>query len=80
MSDFYRNNYVIRGEQGRRVINTNDIIAEKMQASVEQQKQREQIEKQIAALEAKIRKEKQPKKKFELYQAEEILKERLKNV
>ena len=34
--------------------------------SVEQQKQREQLEKQIAALEAKIRKEKQPKKKFEL--------------
>ena len=34
--------------------------------SVEQQKQREQMEKQIAALEAKIRKEKQPKKKFEL--------------
>ena len=47
---------------------------------VEQQKQREQIEKQIATLEAKIRKEKQPKKKFELYQAVEILKERLKNV
>ena len=36
--------------------------------SVEQQKQREQMEKQIAALEAKIRKEKQPKKKFELVQ------------
>ena len=34
--------------------------------SVEQQKQREQLEKQIAALEAKIRKEKQPRKKFEL--------------
>lgn len=47
---------------------------------VEQQKQREQIKKQIAALEVKIRKEKQPKKKFELYQAVEILKERLKNV
>ena len=36
--------------------------------SVEQQKQREQLEKQIAALEAKIRKEKQPKKKYELVQ------------
>ena len=48
--------------------------------SVEQQKQREQIEKQIAALEAKIRKEKQPKKKFELYQVVEILKDRIKNV
>ena len=33
---------------------------------IEQQKQREQLEKQIAALEARIRKEKQPKKKFEL--------------
>ena len=51
-----------------------------LKESVEQQKQREQIEKQIAALEAKIRKEKQPKKKFELYQVVEILKERLKNV
>ena len=36
--------------------------------SVEQQKQREQLEKQIVALEVKIRKEKQPKKKFELVQ------------
>ena len=36
--------------------------------SVEQQKQREQLKKQIAALEAKIRKEKQPKKKFEMVQ------------
>ena len=33
---------------------------------IEQQKQREQLAKQIAALEARIRKEKQPKKKFEL--------------
>mgnify|MGYP004652389747 FL=1 len=39
-----------------------------LKESVEQQKQREQIEKQIATLEAKIRKEKQPKKKFELVQ------------
>lgn len=38
MSNFYRDNYVIRGEQVRRVINTNDIIAEKMQAIVEEQK------------------------------------------
>lgn len=37
-----------------------------LKESIEQQKQREQLEKQIAALEAKIRKEKQPKKKFEL--------------
>ena len=44
MSNFYRNNYVIRGEQVRRVINTNDIIAEKMQAIVEQQKQAQREE------------------------------------
>ena len=37
-----------------------------LKESVEQQKQREQLEKQIATLEAKIRKEKQPRKKFEL--------------
>ena len=42
--------------------------------SVEQQKQREQLEKQIVALEAKIRKEKQPKKKFELAQKLQKLK------
>lgn len=39
-----------------------------LKESIEQKKQREQIEKQIATLEAKIRKEKQPKKKFELVQ------------
>lgn len=39
-----------------------------LKESVEQQKQREQIEKQIAELEAKIRKEKQPRKKFEMVQ------------
>lgn len=44
MSNFYRNNYVIRGEQVKRVINTNDIIAEKMQAIVEQQKQAQREE------------------------------------
>lgn len=49
-----------------------EILADKngttLKESVEQQKQREQIEKQIATLETKIRKEKQPKKKFELVQ------------
>ena len=39
-----------------------------LKESIEQQKQREQLEKQIAALEAKIRKEKQPRKKFEMVQ------------
>ena len=48
--------------------------------SVEQQKQREQLEKQIVALEAKIRKEKQPKKKFEMVRKIKMLKERLKDV
>lgn len=37
-----------------------------LKESIEQQKQREQLEKQITALEARIKKEKQPKKKFEL--------------
>ena len=41
--------------------------------SVEQQKQREQLEKQIATLEAKIRKEKQPKKKFEMVQERNLI-------
>lgn len=49
-----------------------EVLADKngttLKECVEQQKQREQIDKQIAALEAKIRKEKQPKKKFELVQ------------
>ena len=44
LSNFYRNNYVVRGEQVRRVINTNDMIAEKMQAIVEQQKQAQREE------------------------------------
>lgn len=44
MSDFYRNNYVIYGEQVKRVINSNDIIAEKLQALAEQQKQAEHEE------------------------------------
>ena len=46
-----------------------------LKESVEQEKQREQIKKQIAALETKIRKEKQPKKKFELVQELNELKE-----
>lgn len=39
---------------------------ETLKESIESQKQKEKIQKQIAALEAKIRNEKQPKKKFEL--------------
>ena len=39
MSNFYRNNFVIRGEQVKRVINTNDLVAEKMQVFVDEQKQ-----------------------------------------
>lgn len=39
-----------------------------LKENIEQQKQREQLEKQIAVLEAKIRKEKQPRKKFEMVQ------------
>ena len=37
-----------------------------LKESIEIQKQREQFQKQIVMLEAKIRNEKQPKKKFEL--------------
>ena len=44
MSNFYRSNYVIRGEQVKRVINTNDIIAEKMQAIVDEQRQAQREE------------------------------------
>lgn len=38
MSNFYRNNYVVSGEQVKRVIDTNEIIAEKMKAIVEEQR------------------------------------------
>lgn len=48
-----------------------------LKESVGQQKQREQLEKQIATLEARIRKEKQPKKKFELATKAKILKKQL---
>lgn len=48
--------------------------------SVEQQKQREQLEKQIATLEAKIRKEKQPKKKFEMVQQAKVLQKTVQSI
>ena len=48
--------------------------------SVEQQKQREQLEKQIATLEAKIRKEKQPKKKFEMVQRAKVLQKTIQSI
>ena len=51
-----------------------------LKESVEYQKQREQLEKQIAALEAKIRKEKQPKKKFELVQHVKELQEIIQSI
>ncbi|MDY4100754.1 MAG: FliH/SctL family protein [Lachnospiraceae bacterium] len=44
LSNVYRNNYVIRGEQVTRVINTNDMIAERMQAIVNEQKQAQRAE------------------------------------
>ena len=44
MSNFYRSNYVVRGEQVKRVINTNDMIAAKMQAIIEEQKQAQREE------------------------------------
>lgn len=51
-----------------------------LKESVERQKQREQLEKQIAALEAKLRKEKQPKKKFELVQHVKELQEIIQSI
>lgn len=51
-----------------------------LKESIENQKQREQLEKQIAALKAKIRKEKQPKRKFELVQQMKSLTGELKRV
>lgn len=45
--------------------------------SIAQQKQREQLQKQITALETKIRNEKQPKKKFELVQQARKLEQKL---
>lgn len=48
--------------------------------SAEQQKQREQLEKQIATLEAKIRKEKQPKKKFEMVQQAKVLQKTIQSI
>lgn len=44
MSDIYRNNYVIHGEQVRRVIDANAIIAAKMQALADEQRQAEREE------------------------------------
>lgn len=46
MSNFYRSNYVIRGEQVRRVIDANDRMAERMHAIEEQQRQ-ERLEEMI---------------------------------
>ena len=43
-----------------------DAPTSTLRESVAEQSRRERIEKQIAALEAKIRREKQPKRKFEL--------------
>lgn len=51
-----------------------------LKESVEQQKQREQIEKQIAALEAKMKKEKQLNRKMELKAEIKKLKQVLVNV
>ena len=45
-----------------------DAPTSTLRESVAEQGRRERIEKQIAAIEAKIRREKQPKKKFELVQ------------
>ena len=51
-----------------------------LKESIEQQKQREQLEKQIAVLEAKIRKEKQPRKKFEMVQQAKVLQKTVQSI
>lgn len=51
-----------------------------LKESLEIQKQREQLQKQITALEGKIRNEKQPKKKFELVQQAKSLKGKLNEI
>ena len=50
-----------------------DARTSTLRESVVEQGRRERVEKQIAALEAKIRREKQPKKKFELVQQLRVL-------
>lgn len=45
-----------------------DARTSTLRESVAEQSRRERIKKQIAAIEAKIRREKQPKRKFELVQ------------
>ena len=54
-----------------------DARTSTLRESVAAQVRRERVEKQIAALEAKIRREKQPKKKFELVQQLRVLKNKL---
>ena len=54
-----------------------DTRTSTLRESVAEQRRRERVEKQIAAIEAKIRREKQPKKKFELVQQLRVLKNKL---
>ena len=56
-----------------------DARTSTLRESVAEQGRRERVEKQIAALEAKIRREKQPKKKFELVQELKALQRNLYN-
>ena len=53
--------------------------AEDLQASVERDLRRQKLEKEIAKLEKQARTEKQPKKRFELYQRVQGLKKELDN-
>lgn len=53
--------------------------AASLQGSIELQKRREQLQKQIDALEAKIRREKQPKKKYELVQKLRVIQDKLRS-
>ena len=49
-----------------------------LRESVESAAQQEKLERQLAALDAKIRKEKQPKKKFELVQERKELQKHIR--
>ena len=60
------NVYDVGIAEGRHYIVMEYVPGRTLKERIEQQKQREQLEKQLAALESRIRKEKQPKKKFEL--------------
>ncbi len=75
MDSVYEN--FVRQIAGDTLENEND---ESLKVSVERAEKRKQLEKQIAALENKIRKEKQPRKKYELFQEMTKIKNELEKI